>query len=268
LCAVAVTLAAHDLRVYSEFTRMDPFGNVVRPDRGVEPREILSPAIPRNASSGFHLVVSGEPGEPFTLHVGLNPADVVRVTVYREEYARAGGEWIPDGLARIELPYTGKIEGAPGQSAQSFWMDLWVGGDAPVRRMKVEPQVYMDGRWIRYPMEVRIVRASVPPRPAALEAASVERLDLPADASARLAFLRVLCGESNGGEPARTPSVRSLIARDAAQDAALAAGLDADLLWQWFGVRDRRAWCSAYVRDKAGPESYLRVRDHVYRAYD
>ena len=54
--------AAQTVTVYSEFTRIDPFGDVVRADPGAKPpREILSPAIPRNAVSSFHIVVEGSP---------------------------------------------------------------------------------------------------------------------------------------------------------------------------------------------------------------
>src|ERR1017187_5385935 len=63
LIAAAAIAAAQTVTVYSEFTRVDPFGQVVRADRGAnEPREILSPAIARNALSSFHVVVEGRPG--------------------------------------------------------------------------------------------------------------------------------------------------------------------------------------------------------------
>ena len=70
LCASAVLVSAQDVRVYSELTRIDPFGNVVKADRGDEPREILSPAVPRNAYSTFRVVISAAPGTEFTLHAG------------------------------------------------------------------------------------------------------------------------------------------------------------------------------------------------------
>ena len=42
-------------------------------------------------------------------------------------------------------------------------MKLWVNRDAPVRRIKVEPELWASDRWLTYPMEVRIVEATVPP---------------------------------------------------------------------------------------------------------
>lgn len=212
--------------------------------------------------------MSGQPGESFTLHIGQNPEHLLRIAVYREIYVKSGGEWIPDGLVRIDLPYTGTLGAVPDQSAQAFWMDLWAGGDVPVRRMKVEPQVFLDGRWIRYPMEVRIVQATAPRRPAALEAPRVERMELPSDATARLAFDRTFCGRERGGDRVSGPTVRSLIGRDAQQDFLLTAPIEPDVLWQWFGAGNRQEWCSSYLWSAAGPEWYLQVRDRIYRAYD
>jgi len=55
------------LRVLSEFQRVDPFGDVVAVDRTVNPREILSPAVARNAFASFHVAVSVPEREPFEL---------------------------------------------------------------------------------------------------------------------------------------------------------------------------------------------------------
>lgn len=263
--ALAGCLFGHDIRVYSEFTRIDPYGQVVRADRGSTPREILSPAIARNAFSGFHVVVAGNPGDAFTLHVGQNPDNALRITVYKEIYTRSDREWIPDGLTRINLPYSGALGSeVPGQTAQAFWMDLWADTSAPVRRVKVEPEVFLDKRWIRYPMEVRVVQA------AASGAASPGRLDLPAvtspaDASAQAAIRAALCGtmRSKVAGNAGTLSVRALIARDAKQDLAVAG--EPDRILQASGL-ELLEWCSGYVRDKAGPEWFLRIRDRIYHS--
>jgi hypothetical protein len=268
---VAIALASpvfcHDIRVYSEFSRIDPFGQIVQADRGSEPREILSPAIPRNAFSAFHLIVMGSPGDAFTLHVGQNPVDAVRITVYRETYSRMGGEWIPDGLTRIELPYSSALgTDIPGQTAQAFWMDLWTAADAPVRRIKVEPELLMDGRWILYPMEARVVQA------VASGSEPTDRfippdLSLPADASAQAALRTTLCAGSRSSfssAAAAGPTVRSLIARNARQDLRIAGG--PARIWETIHPAGRVQWCSGYQKDNTGPETFLRLRDRIYRA--
>jgi hypothetical protein len=257
----------HEIRVYSEFSRVDPFGQIVHADRGSDPREILSPAIARNAFSGFHVVVIGNPGDAFTLHVGQNPDDAVRITVYRETYTRLGGEWIPDGLTRIDLPYSTALgSDIPGQTAQAFWMDLWADSGAPVRRIKVEPEVYMDGRWTRYPMEVRVVQA-VASGSGAWDRLYPPDVSLPADASAQAALRAILCAGSRSGfssAAAAAPTVRALIARDARQDLRIAGG--AEHIWRSIHPADRAQWCSGYHKDNSGPESFLRVRDRIYRS--
>ena len=56
---------AQSLRVVSEFQRFDPFGNVVPVDHTGEPREILSPALARNAFASFHVIVTIPERDPF-----------------------------------------------------------------------------------------------------------------------------------------------------------------------------------------------------------
>ncbi len=258
--AIVAPAFCHDIQVYSEFTRTGPFGEIVRADRGAPPREILSPAIPRNAFSGFHVVVTGNPGDAFTLHVGQNPENAVRMTVYRQIYVRSASEWIPDGLTRVELPYTGKLgSDISGQTAQAFWMDLWVDQGAPVRRIKVEPDVFMDGRWIRYPMEVRVVEASAPNTPSATTR-KLPPVSAPSDASAHAALCGSVAPDTDAGAAV---TIRAMIARDALQDAAIAGGRERVL--QLAGGA-RGEWCATYVPEKSGPEWLLRVRDRIYRA--
>src|ERR1700735_5555602 len=55
LLAHVVPLAAQSVKIYSEVQRIDPFGQIVPIDRSDHPREILSPALLRNAHSTFHI---------------------------------------------------------------------------------------------------------------------------------------------------------------------------------------------------------------------
>src|SRR5260370_42579381 len=52
--AFSSIVAAQPLSVYSEFARIDAKGNVTSPE---SPREILSPALARNAFATFQVVV-------------------------------------------------------------------------------------------------------------------------------------------------------------------------------------------------------------------
>jgi hypothetical protein len=222
----ATASLAQPLRVVSEFADINARGEVVAPE---SPREILSPAIVRSGFSSFQIVIQVQKGTAFTLHVGQNPADAVNVTLYRES---------GDHLERVELPYQ-------GESTQVLWMDLWTDRDAPVRRVKVEPQLFIDGDWVVYPMEARVVAATVPEGP---------RQGVP------LTWMQQrFCGWGVDVGPGRRESapVRAtdLHARNAQQDVLLASRVADEDLNKLMGS----------CKIPADPEWYLRIRDYLLR---
>jgi len=111
----AVSLSAQTVQVYSEFAQLNDAGEVLAPEN---PREILSPAVPRNAFSSFQLAIQVPRGVKFLIYIGQNPDNAAKVTLYRRE----SGKLVP-----IVVPYE-------GVSSQVLWMDLWMDGNAPVRR--------------------------------------------------------------------------------------------------------------------------------------
>jgi len=146
LFLLATVLASgQPLRVFSEFVRFDKAGDPVAP---AQPREILSPAIVRNGFTSFQVSIQGRPGVRWTLYVGQNPDDAVKITLYRPS---------GDHLELADLP-------VQGEGVQILWMDLWADRAAPVRRIKVEPQLSMGADWVIYPMEGRVMEAVVPRR--------------------------------------------------------------------------------------------------------
>ena len=90
LGATSATMQAQDIRIYSEFERFDPFGNPVPQDRDASPREILSPAMPRNGHLSVHVVITGPPGTNYFLYAATNPPDILRVKIYRRHFRDAG----------------------------------------------------------------------------------------------------------------------------------------------------------------------------------
>src|SRR5262249_36110615 len=104
LAALLVVFAANaqSVDIYSEFQRVDPFGRIVAPAQGFGRREILSPAVDRNAFASFHIVVSVPNKESYLLYVATNPVDVCRVALYREHFVQTGQGWIPDSLFELE----------------------------------------------------------------------------------------------------------------------------------------------------------------------
>lgn len=217
------------MRVYSEFARFNAAGEAVAP---AEPREILSPALARNAFTSLQVVVQVPAGTPYYLHIGENPDDAARVTLYVES----------DGtLEPVKLPYA-------GEATKVFWMDVWIDRDSPVRRIKIEPEVYVKNDWITYPMEARVMEATAGEIPAVN--AAIEPLDL---------MRSYLCTQKLSGDFAvpTKPSMAGLRARNAQQDIVLASQASKEDLRKLFGACDFPA--------PADPEWYLRIRDYLFR---
>src|SRR5580693_4036619 len=143
LSLLATALTAQPLRVFSEFVRIGPDGE---PSIPPSPREILSPAVARNGFATFQILIKGGPGSRSSLWVGQNPENTFQVTLYREKAGR---------LTKVSEPV--EIEGT-----EVIWMDVWVSRDTPVARIKLEPELYINKDWVIYPMEVRVVEATVP----------------------------------------------------------------------------------------------------------
>lgn len=215
---------AQSVRVYSEFAQIDAAGNVVAPE---SPREILSPAVPRNGFTSFQVVIQVPDRTRFLMYVGQNPENAVRVTLYR----RRGEE-----LELVSLPYE-------SDGTQVLWMDVWVQKDVPAARIKLEPQVNPgDEGWVIYPMEVRIREPQIP------------------DVLPSGGLRTLLCGGPESGPPTQvTITAGQLHLRNERQDAALAAqatAADRDEL------RKRLGGCNPPRR--SDPEAYLRVRDFFF----
>lgn len=228
---------AQPLRVFSEFAKIDAQGNVTSPET---PREILSPAIARNAFSTFQVAIQAPVGKPYTLRIGLNPENAIKVTLYRQT-----GETLPIGGTKLE-PIT---EPWQSDSTQIVWMDLWVEKDAPVRRVKVEPQLLIDGDWVIYPMEVRVREPQVP--------------DAVSKAASFVDAFTVLQG-SLCMKPLSIPGLSAITAaglryRNAMQDVALAGAASASDREE---LKKRLGGCDA--RPPANPETYLRARDYFF----
>ena len=262
------------LRVLSEFQRVDPFGDVVAVDRTVNPREILSPAVARNAFASFHVAVSVPEREPFFVFVQTNPANVFEISLYEELYVKTSEGWIPDALEPTKLPAFGTLPylplPIPGQNTVSYWLDVWVPKETPVQRVRIEVLLKIGQGWVMYPMEARVTPAVVPSVEA--DSAALPPATSRADASVLSPFRNFICGGHESRREERL-SVRQLIHRNAVQDIALARSLEAaqrgDLrseILKRLGLGERAAWCKTPTSAvELGTEWFLRVRDLLYR---
>ena len=197
------------------------------------------------------------------------------MTLYKELFIKAGEQWIPDALEETKIPTFGMLPYPPspilGQNTVSYWLDLRVPADAPVRRARLEVLLKVGNRWVIYPMEVRVVEAKVPAirwTGARLPPPS-ERADSPVYGPLGAYLCR--SKESSVKEPL---TARALIRRNALQDIALAQTLESKLgrgavmaeILRRAGSQNAADWCRSHsTPPDLGAEWYLRVRDWLYR---
>ena len=270
----ALNVPAQRLNVYSPFTRIGPDGSVVKADKGsADPRSILSPGVPRNGTTPLRIVVELDKPEPYWLDLGQNPENAVKLRLYRENFVETPDGYLPDTLTAVNIPYRGFETDfrLPGQKAVTFWLEMGVANDAPVERIKVEPELYVDSvkDWIIYPMEVRVQSPQVPGKPvSAGQKSHLPPLTAPADA----AVFAVLCDDprSRTAPESRPPegqtTGRELIHSYVQQDLSLLKKpADLEPLFRKITGVERKGWCSSPKTLPTGPEWYLRLRDAIYK---
>jgi hypothetical protein len=261
----AVSTVLPGVEIYSEFQRVDPYGNIVGLDKGVRPREIISPAVPRNAHVSFHVAVTIPPGENFFLFVVPSPLNACGVEMYREHFVQTAHGWIPDTLVPLHsLPDFGFMpdldQNIPGQNTRVYLLDLWIPPAASPPGFRIEVQMKMGYFYVR-PMEVRVIPVSVP-SPQGVGKGRKEALpeiDTGADVGAMRALSEYISHRISYRDE-KPNTVRDIIRRDAVQDMMLAASLEEK---QTGPTAMKRFWKS--LPTVPGAESYLRIRDYIYR---
>lgn len=255
MVAVAAPLSAESIpgvRVTSEYTT------------GANGREVLSPALPRQAWAVFHLIVFGPPGRPFQVHIGQNPEEFAKAELWRDN-------------EQLPLPFDSLI--APTGEDSVFRFRLWIGRDADVRRVKIEPQIHMDpAGWIIYPMEIRVVEATVPsgvkgqifgsPLPG-LKAYFCAAKPAPNASAVSARTLRSGPAKSSPGlaAPATNLAFTGTVPMTLAQDFALASRRDPGEVRTVFERavgRPVTAWCQDGVTPE-NPDWLLRFRDWLLK---
>jgi hypothetical protein len=270
MIVAACSCYAQEIHIYSEFERFDPFGNPVASDRDLAPREILSPAVPRNGHLSLHVVITGPAGSNYLLYTGTNPPGILRVNLYREYFTPCGNDFCPDWLVEQASPTFGAIPefrhdlarpAMDRQTTRCYLLDIWAPPDTPPRRVRVEA-LLKTGIWQVAPLEVRILAPTLAPMVPDAELTRIEDiapLEAPASATARIQLFRYLA-RLPVEMPPQVLRVRDVIQRNAAEDMLLAKSLaaapfpDLNLLSWW-----------PFVYPGAGAEWYLKVRDFLYR---
>ncbi|MEZ5352536.1 MAG: hypothetical protein R2762_07850 [Bryobacteraceae bacterium] len=259
-CAAAARAQSVDL--FSEFRRPGPAGSVSMPDRGGDIREVLSPAVVRNGHTTFHVVLRAQPSDKVTVYVTANPEHLVRTAIYRQFFDEQG---LPERLERVEQPIFEQFEGGIGV----FLLDVFIPASTPIRRIRYEVQMQAGDRWFIYPLELRVLGATVPKGfPQAGELAPSSQ---PAANTAWATLAAYLCDRRRPAAPAGLTQ-RALIRRNASQDVAVARDLEKSRgaifvrngIAQALGAKDAPAWCAAGFPEDG--ESYFRARNFLLRA--
>lgn len=151
------------LEAWPEYRRPDPFGGVVEPDR----RAAAAPLSLAGARGGWiscHLVVKTT--GPYSLN--LQMAKGVEPSLYREwfHFTESDKRYYPDALVPVATPYRAQIPDpdnkVPGQTAQAFWLDVWVPRDARPGVYKGSATLEAAGARTVLPLEVKVVAAVIP----------------------------------------------------------------------------------------------------------
>jgi hypothetical protein len=255
----ALAARAQQIAIVSEFERFDPFGNPVAADRDLVPREILSPAIPRNGHLSVRVLVTGEPPTNYFLYFASNPPGILDLTMYRERFVECDGSYYPDWLSEIKSPSFGAIpesaQDLPQQITRSYLLDIRAPRDTPPRRVRVEV-LLKTGIWQVAPMEVRITAPVLPDAELPVRQ-DIAPLDAPSSATAERQLGRYLAGL----EPERPPALlrlRDITQRNAAEDMLLARSFRGPL------IELNMLAGSPVMFPELGAEWYLRVRDFLY----
>lgn len=263
-CFLVAAASAQSLRLYSELQRVDPFGQVVGPDRGAPPREILSPQAARGAFSSYLVAVRPPKEGTVTIHVGQNPEDTLQCTLYKASFTQSRQGWIPDRLDPVPQPFVFDLASAasvPGQTTIVLWLDVWVPPLAPPGRMRLELQMNWANRWIIAPTELRIEDAVVPKVTSV--ASELSPVDQPIDGAVFGAWRQAHCkidGTRVVSAAAAAQTIRAMVARNAAQDITFTrARKPSDLRIQDAICGGRRP------AGATGPEWYLRLRSDLWK---
>jgi hypothetical protein len=200
LLIIALRAFPIDIRIYSEHAPA---------------REVLSPPVVRNSHGSFRVVVTAPPGTLYFMAVQTNPADVLRVKLYRQP-ARRKDYLIEERNIGFLAGVTPAGLDSSAETSTVYLLDLWVPADARQGPVRVEALV-KTADWRVAPMEVRILPLTAPALPACLGP-----LDKHVDA------YETLVSGLRGDPPLCLPLLTgfgSVLARNSVEDAALAQTL-------------------------------------------
>lgn len=154
-----------------EYQRPDPFGQVVEIDRvsGLSPAHEINLESVRAAYVSSHLVTAVPEGGAYRLEVQPFPSNSgLQAELYREWFHRvpSSGKYFPDALIPVRAAYESQMpepdNRIPKQTAQAFWLDVWVPGDTAPGLYETTATLRAAGNTVRLPVRVKVIAATVP----------------------------------------------------------------------------------------------------------
>ena len=162
---LAATCQAQQPRALQECFRPDPFGGIVESDRqGAGWLKQVNLKAARGSYASFHLVINKKASADYKLSVRFPLA----VDVYREwfHFNTPDKKYYPDALIPVSLPYQFQIPDPdnkiPGQTAQAFWIDLWIPADSQTKTYQGEAIVSTSSGSETLPIALSVIPAVVP----------------------------------------------------------------------------------------------------------
>jgi len=159
------------LEAAPEFLRPDPFGGIVAPDRtsGAGFVRALSLEGARGGYVSFHLAVKRNTPGAYTLTLQFKgDAGKLKVDLFREwfHFTDSDKQYYPDALIPVEQPYRSRLpepdNRVPRQTAQAFWVDLWIPADAVPDTYHARAVVEADGTTSALPIQLKVWPAVIP----------------------------------------------------------------------------------------------------------
>ncbi len=170
-------LAGANLEVLPEFLRPDPYGGIVVPDQNAAS---LRPAL---LTSGHKVLLTGSRGgyvsfqvvvriakpSAYTLDITLaDPAKKIGPEVFREwfHFTDSDKRYYPDALIPVRLPFQSRLpepdNQIPQQTAQAFWVDLYVPSDARPGMLSGKIRLESMAKTVSLPVQLTILPSTIP----------------------------------------------------------------------------------------------------------
>jgi hypothetical protein len=153
------------LEALPEYLRPDPFGGIVGVDGGGPGsfRNSIELAGARGGYVSFHLVVKIPEGGAYTLGLDYPGADLHREWFHLTE---AGKNYYPDALIPVRAPYQSRLPEPDNrverQTAQAFWVDIWIPFDARPGVLEGQATLEAGGTRRVLPIRVKVLPAVIP----------------------------------------------------------------------------------------------------------